>query len=179
MVVQPEHLHGKVHAILAVGALMALVVTTSFTNKTLTGSIQSIPDRVFDIAIEHRSPSSLKIEMSKLSKQALINFTNESDHTIYMNLPEEWKRREVKDVPLSHVLSEKPIFEFVRWSIPGGATVSFFAPEGPDNLLIHNPSKVPLSIRYIAVNMRDERTLQDSILVKDHSVLLWEEISWN
>ncbi|MDD5469587.1 MAG: hypothetical protein PHO92_02185 [Candidatus Peribacteraceae bacterium] len=159
------------HGFLAVGALCALAVV-SVRSLPPTASLQQLTGTV-DIAFEHQQPLAAHVKMSTLQGQSLIEISHEGEEEVLVSVPSAWRRSEVKNAPLSSVLSEAPALGFTRWVFPPKAAVVFYAKEAPESLLIHNPTRVPLKVRAIRVRMETEEVEQEIVLIKDESVRLW------
>ncbi len=163
------------HGFLALSAV-ALVGVVAFQSGALVqGSVMQTEDPLTaDIAFEHQAPLAAHIKMSILKGEALIEVSHEGAETVFVSVPEHWRRSEVRDVPLHEVTSEPPMLGFTRWTLPAGATVTFYSLDAPTNVLVHNPGGMSLKVRGILVNLNKETTSQDIVLVQDEPTVLWE-----
>jgi hypothetical protein len=163
------------HGFLALGAVAVVGTFALRPWAPFEGSI--LPDApsagVADIAFEHASPLAAHIRMSALKGESLIEVSHEGKETILVSVPEDWRRTEVRNVPLQSVTEEPPMLGYRRWTLPEGASVTYYSKDSPVNLLIHNPGRVPLKVRGIRVDLDTETTLQEIVLVHDEPTLLW------
>lgn len=161
----------RTHVALASAALLLLLFSADWAaTKALMPAEFGQPA---DIAVEHSLPAKVRLEISTLEGEALVNIRHDAQETVYINVPESWKRQSVRNASLDSVQSEEPIFGIVRWSIPENAEVLFATHEAPQTITMHNPSKVPLSVRLIKVNLDTDETEQNVILIKDEPTPLW------
>lgn len=120
------------------------------------------------IGVEHVHPLTLSLALHTSGGEwGIIDIGTVSDETVFVSLPDTWRRREVRNVPLHEVQADPPSFGFVRFTFPPTAIVSFIVPDLPDHLLLHNPSEVPIQLNLTKVN-----TLTQTM---DHKVILMQE----
>jgi len=158
------------HGTLAVTALAFLLFVTASQSEYLNADISSL-DTV-DIAVEHKDPLSLRVQMSERAGQALIVIEQEGTENISVSVPAAWKRGEVRNASLDAISAEAPMLGFVRWQLPGSSSVTFSILDAPSRLLLHNPTKVPLKVSFMRVNLETDEVEQNVILVKDEAVIL-------
>lgn len=111
--------------------------------------------------------------MSTLKGQALVEISHEGNEEVLVSVPSSWRRSEVRNALLASVSSEAPALGFTRWHFPPETSVTFYAQHAPESLLIHNPTKIPLKVRAIHVDMETENVKQEIVLIKDESVRIW------
>ncbi len=128
---------------------------------------QSLPGPATDIAIEHTVPVTLNIVRFASSGSNVFDISHNGSGTIALHLPSVWMRQEVRGAPLASVTGEPQELQFVKWTIPGGATVRFEAPN-PGRITLHNPSGVPVTVRTTTVSHPSgERTDDATIVTSD------------
>jgi len=163
----------RMHFLLALSAFVVLG-TISLRTINLSASVSEDPTvQVVDMAVEHTQNLGVNIAMSTLDGQSIMEIGHDGDETIFVSLPEHWIRGEVRHANIGSIISETPMLGFTRWHIPAGSSVTFQALEAPDSILVHNPSKVPLKVKYVVVNLETEDVLQGVRLIMDDSVQLW------
>jgi CO dehydrogenase/acetyl-CoA synthase delta subunit len=163
-------MHHHTFALIVVAAVSASIGTSAVLRAHITTPPETI---TVEIGIEHTAPVSLSLAMSTLKGKALLDLTQESGETIFISLPENWERREVRNVSLHEVAADLSTFGFKRWRLPAGAAVSFTLPIAPDSLILHNPSQVPLKVSITRVDLETSQVTSDVILVQDSPVELW------
>jgi hypothetical protein len=99
--------------------------------------------------------------------------SHDAAETIYVSVPSDWSRREVKGASLADVIADQPTFGFTRWHLPPGTTISFALRRPPASILFHNPSGVPVQVRLTRVDIEEKTIDRMNILVKDAPVNLW------
>ena len=149
----------KIPALSALGALVLLGIIS--WRETLQQSPAVL------IAIEHHQPLAVTLSISARGGIRLIDLSHDGTEHMFVSVPETWERSEVRGVPLSAVTSESPAMGFVRWTLPPKATVRFRARADFRKTTIHNPSKVPLTLRWTAVDLATNRAVHDVTLIKD------------
>jgi hypothetical protein len=119
-----------------------------------------------DIAVEHQSPAALTVTRTA-DGTGLTDIRNDAPETLYVSIPEEWLRDEVRGVALSTVTATDASLGFKRWVIPTGATVSFRT-SAPWNVLnIRNISEQTMRIAIVTVNLEQQTTETESYLIDD------------
>ena len=125
------------------------------------------------IAAEHKGSASLGLDVSTLQGTAIIDCVNEGEGTIYLSLPESWKRREVRNARLEDVTLVETGLGFTRWTLPVGATLSMTVPEAPRHVTLHHPSPGLLKVRLSRIDLEDDAVTRDTILVQGKEVEIW------
>jgi len=159
------------HGTLAVAALALLLIVTASQSGRFSASTSSQTDTV-DIAVEHREILSLHVQMSERDGQALVMIGQEGTETIAVSVPATWQRGEVRNASLDTITAEPPMLGFVRWQLPGNASVTFRVLHAPSQLLLHNPTNVPLKVSFVRVDLETDTVQQDVILVQEEAVVL-------
>jgi|GEM_PF-2573716 len=121
------------------------------------------------IAVEHTTPATLRIARLASSGANIFEFTLIGSGSIAVHLPSSWKRQEVRGVPIARMTSEPQDMDYVRWTLPAGATARFETPH-PGRITLHNPSEIPLTVRTTTV--RDGMLDDDAFIVTDESYVL-------
>ncbi len=125
-----------------------------------------------DITVEHRGSFGLDLRIGRGTPLSFLEIGNDGALPIQVAIPESWKRREVRNVPLAEVKADEPALGYVRWHLPAGAHVSFRTSVPWSSLVIRNPSKIPFKIQLSEVDMQTEKVERDVILIKDKPVVL-------
>ena len=123
-----------------------------------------LPGPETNIAVEHDSPLSLHIVRLASSGANIFDLSHGGSGSIAVHLPASWERQEVRGVPIASVTSEPQDWDFIRWTIPGGATVRFHTPN-PGAITLHNPSGIPLTVRTTTVNAVTRAREEDATIV--------------
>lgn len=123
-----------------------------------------------DIGIEHTKSMTLSIQITKNDALRLIEISNDVLEPIALSTPEDWKRGEVRNVPLKSVIGAEPSFGYTRWTMPAKATVSYKTKHPFEHLNIHNPSGVPVKIRLTIVDLQKNTGDHQVYLVKEGAV---------
>lgn len=164
-----------VHISFAFAALLGVVIISS--GQTLRGTQADIVGTtngpVVEIGVEHNNPASLSLELSTLGTKGIADISHDGTETIFVSVPSDWKKREVRNAPLQSVSSDPPSLGFTRWTLPPNAAISFAIETAPRSILLHNPSSTPLKVSLAKVNLDTNEVLKDIILVQKASVHLW------
>lgn len=138
----------------------------------MTQKTANIPFIIADIAVEHAQPLTIRLRVTRNRLLRLIELGHDAHSTIAISLPEEWQRGEVRGVPLSAVTSEPPSLGFRRWQIPAGAVVLFHSRSGFTNVRIHNPSGIPLKIRFTETDIEKNSSDHEVYLMKQDDLVI-------
>lgn len=159
-------LHGK--------TLFASLILLLFGASVIwqTGRQQETTVLPVTVTVEHRGSFGLDLRVGKGSPLSFIEIGNDGELPIQVAIPEDWKRREVRNVPLADVKADEPALGYVRWHFPAGAHVSFRTSVPWSSLVVRNPSKIPFKIQLAEVDMQTETVERDVILIKDKPVVL-------
>jgi hypothetical protein len=161
-----SELHGKT----AVIALLAIAVWGGIT--LLSQQKEQVKEAVINIGVEHEQPATLILRRSVEGSVHIAEIGNESNEVMFVSVPSEWKRDEVRNVPLSQVTSDEPNFGYSRWHLPPNAIITFDVPYEWHHLVLHNPSKALLKARVTTVDLARERTDTNVYLVTDKKLEL-------
>jgi hypothetical protein len=149
---------------------MALFVFV-FAQSSVSGSDTAQTEVHF--GIEHMLPLTLTIATDEGMHGSVIEMGHNSQETIYLSVPDSWKRHEVKNIPLKDVAKEPPSFGYIRWTFPPGALVSFTTKTYPDSLVLHNPSEIPLKVDIIRTNLQTETVTKDIKIIQNSPAEIW------
>lgn len=119
-----------------------------------------------DIAIEHTAPVTLRISRLRGSGANVFDVGFSGSGTIALHLPASWIRQEVRGAPIASVTHEPQAWDFVRWTLPAGATVRFDTPD-PGRVTLHNPSGIPVTVRTTTVSAATNAKDDDATIVTD------------
>ncbi len=124
-----------------------------------------------DIAVEHATPA--VVEFSRLWAEggSMLDVAVDGSDSIVLHAPATWLRQEVRGASLAEIVSLPEENGFMRWTIPGGATVRFALP-ATGKIHIHNPSGTPLTIHSTIVDPAKERRDEDAVIITTDSYTL-------
>lgn len=126
------------------------------------------------IGVEHANPLTMSIALhTSGGTWGIVDIGTVTHETVFISLPDHWRRREVRNVPLHDVQSDPPSFGFVRYTFPPEAIVSFIIPDLPESLLLHNPSKVPIQLNLTTVNTATQVVNHNVILLQESPKEIW------
>lgn len=163
----------SVHGILALSAVLAVIALARGADHP-SASIQSTEQtKQAEIAIEHSMRMALSFSVSAIRGHGIIDISHDAAREIYVSLPSGWTRREVKGTSLATAASDPPMLGYKRWRIPADSTVSFALPVMPPAILAHNPSGIPLEVCVTRVDLDNNRTERNIVLMQEKSVTLW------
>jgi hypothetical protein len=126
-----------------------------------------------DIGVEHGASARLMLTMSMGTEPGFLEVSQEGEEALRFSVPQEWQRREVRNASIKDVTADSPAFGFVRWKLPPGAVLSLTVPRMPAGLVVHNPSRTPLSIRLKRVNVETGDVQTDVFLLTQESLRLF------
>ncbi|MFH0770183.1 MAG: hypothetical protein V1926_02280 [Candidatus Peregrinibacteria bacterium] len=151
----------------------SLLVILAARGARQQASLLSDAGTTAEIAVEHRSTATLRIDSTSLKGVGMLDMANESTESIAVSLPTVWIRREVRGAPLSSFTSEPSALSFTRWTFPPKAEATFALPVMPDHLVLLNPTAIPLQITLTQVNMYTGESDHSVILVQGEPAKLW------
>jgi len=157
--------------------LVILVVLVTVTARSLiTANVTSTSEPIIaEIGVEHTLPLELSLEMSELYGVGILDLTqNSTEEVVFVSVPSDWERREVRNASLKEITSDSSSFGFTRWRFPPGASISFGVPAAPTMLLLHNPSSISLKVNTLRVDLETEQVERNVLLIKDSPIPLWE-----
>lgn len=122
------------------------------------------------IAFEHGSPVTFFLTLSMRGSVRIMDVDHTSKKTVFVSVPQDWRRTEVRGVPLSSVTAQPPGLGFVRYTLPPHAGISFRAEGSWEHIMIENPRHVPMTLKLTTVDGDKNVSAQDVILLKDEVV---------
>ena len=123
--------------------------------------------RPTDIGVEHTGAAAFTFTHTVNDPPLLIDVKNEGKETAYVSLPAIWERKEVRGAKLSQIEADEPAFDYRRWHIPAGATLSFRSKETWNGILVHNASEGPLQLSVVAVDLLHNTSAREAYLLSD------------
>ncbi|MEK7218531.1 MAG: hypothetical protein AAB728_03650 [Patescibacteria group bacterium] len=130
-------------------------------------------DGVADIGVEHGAPVTLALAVSAGTEPGFLEASQKGEGAVRLSVPQEWGRREVRAAALADVTADSPSFGFVRWRLPERAVLSLTIPRSPAGIILHNPSKKPLSIRLKRVDLATGDVQTDVFLLTEDTLRLY------
>lgn len=163
--------HLTVHAVIALAVFLG--VTTLSNGPFKATILEWQTEGRVSIAVEHEQSAAIAFDVSSLKGSAIIDCTNEGDTSIFISLPESWRRREVRRARLEDSAPAETGLGFVRWTLPPGATLSMGIAELPKHLTMHHPSTALLKVRLSRVDLEQNTVDRDTILVQGNQAEIW------
>lgn len=157
-------LHLRVVA-LSILPLIALIVAEQWMQNNAAEHLPTI-------AIEHEKAATVVLRLSMRGRVRLLDIASHTTEPLLVSVPQDWRRGEVRGVPLGAVTTEAPSFGFTRWTLPPRARVTFHTDGSWRSMTIENPSRVPLELRFTHVDLETERAVHDVVLVTDEKVTM-------
>lgn len=117
-----------------------------------------------NIAVEHAAPVTLHVTRMASSGTNVLEIGFAGTGSIALHVPASWTRQEVRGAPLDSVTQQPQDWNFVRWTLPAGATVRYDAPN-PGRITLHNPSAIPITVSVTTVNVRTGMREDDARIV--------------
>lgn len=114
------------------------------------------------VAVEHVAPATMRVARLASSGTNVYDVTITGSGLLAVHLPRSWTRVELRGATLDRMPGEPQEWDYVRWTMPSGATARFEAPD-PGRVLLHNPSGIPLTVT--TVNLRDGARDEDARIV--------------
>lgn len=153
----------SLHLRIAGLTLMLLILwgVTVLQTGPNNGSVSAV-----EIAVEHQSPAAITLTRTS-DGTGIADIRNDSRETLYVSIPEEWLRDEVRGVPLSTVTSTEASLGFMRWVIPIGATVSFRTTDTWNALSVRNISNETMRLAVTTIDLQTQTTETESYLIDD------------
>lgn len=121
------------------------------------------------VAVEHSAPATMRVARLASSGTNVYEITFTGSGVMAVHLPSSWKRTEVRGAPIATMVGEPQQWEYVRWTMPSGATARFQTPN-PGHITLHNPSNIPLTVSTTVV--RDGTRYDDAKIVTNEPYLL-------
>jgi hypothetical protein len=124
------------------------------------------PIEQIEIAVEHSSPTAVTLTRTD-DGIGITDIRNDGQETVFISIPEEWIRDEVRGATLSAVTATDASLGFKRWSLPPGATVSFRVDITWNGLRIRNISEETMRLAVTTIDLTTKTTETDSYLIDD------------
>jgi hypothetical protein len=162
------------NAVAAITALLGIAIIGLFITLTQArnGNHQDSNDTIH-IGIEHVAPLELSLTVSRTVDAALITVGQRNGEEIYVSVPEEWIRHEVRGTELESMTSDPPAFGFTRWRLQPKTFVTFATVTPFTHLVLHNPSTIPIKIEKTLIDLETETVTRDITLIQESPVELW------
>lgn len=150
-----------------IGASIPFLLVVLFV-ATKQPHVASILQTV-DIGVEHRESMTLEVTVTSNDLLRMVTLKNDALEPIALSVPTDWKRGEVRNVPLKSITADEPSFGYVRWHLPANASVSYTTKQPFQHLSVHNPSGIPLKIRATLVDLLKNTGEHQVYLVQEGS----------
>lgn len=160
------------HLIVALSAFALVGTLLLGTMKRLSMQAESAARPPVDVAVEHGASLTFTVTASAGQGRGIVELGRDGTETVHVSVPETWQRREVRGAPLEAAIGEPPAMGFRRWTIPPGATLSFWMDDAP-RIRIQNPSGKALLVESKRVDVRTGKVEKEMTLVKDGPLDLW------
>lgn len=155
----------SVHVRAAALALLPLLIWGTYHAVSVERAALLEPP--VEIGVEHDGSGGIAIAHGMGGNAHMTDIANESAAVMYVSLPADWQRDEIRGAPLASLTVEAPIFGFRRWSIPPGATVSYRTPADWRALTVHNPAGTLLRVKVTTVYLDRNEADTDVYLLND------------
>lgn len=159
-----------IHGLLLTLALMSLGVIA--LAAAWGGRLGQENRKPVTIALEHRLPVTLTVGFSMQREVRLVDIMHDSAETLFLSVPRDWHRTEVRGAALASVSAEPAALGFVRWHLPARAGISFRTGGTWRQLSVENPGGVPLTLKVTVVDLESNTASHDVLLVKDETVVV-------
>ncbi len=126
------------------------------------------------IGIDHQHVATLTVTATRSNGKLLFAADNTGTSGLGLLVPADWKRSEVRNVPIDSMTMEPPVLGMRRVSIASGAGVSFTG-AFPATLKLHAAGAAALKVTMIAVDLDNGTSSRDVRLVQQSTVVLWGE----
>lgn len=151
--------------------LCAVVVFGVLAARTMGSSAPSVTPEPTVTAVEHTGPSTVHLLRSYGLGRNIMEYTVQSGTGVYLNIPEQWQRREVRGGALSDVRLVNTVSGYARWSLPTGVTASFWLTDDTKIVLQH-PSPYPLLVKYTRVDLDSGKSETKTVILTEKPVEL-------
>lgn len=161
----------SLHARFAGLTLLVLLlwgITSMQMNKKAADLLPTV-----ELTVEHEKAAGISLTRTK-DLNGPVDLRNDADQTLFVSVPKEWVRDEVRGAPITSIKGEEASLGFRRWSIPPHATVTFLQTGTWNKILIRNVSKEPLRLRVITVDISRGSSAIESILINDEALLRFQ-----
>lgn len=149
-------------------SLISVIAITGFSVGSYIRMTTAAPQlQAVEIGVEHTAPLALSIETSTREERSIVDIGNGGTEKIFLSVPSDWERREVRRTTLDEVHADGAGFDYRRWHLPTGATVSYRAPYIIGAITVHNPSEIPIKVTLTRVDLDKDLVERDIILIKE------------
>ncbi len=145
---------------------LTLILLVLWGATVLRTAPENRPASQVEMAIEHQSPAALTLTRTT-DGTGMTDIRNDGSEVLYVSIPEEWLRDEVRGAALSAVVSTDASLGFTRWTIPAGATVSFRVPLSWNALKIRNISDEAMRLAITTIDLHAQTTETESYLIDE------------
>ncbi len=163
--------------VLIAGSAIAVLILLGFVDRVTFSTLLSsaASDTATTIGLEFNEPLQLSVLIARKSQTGYASIKNDSTRLIRVSVPLDWKRTEVSGAALSDILSDEPVFGFVRWTMPAGSEIRFLTSEVPSSLLFQSTSTSTAAITIKTIDLGDYSVIDNTVLLKDKVLArLWE-----
>ncbi len=172
---EKKSLHLGMHLTIATSAILVLMllgIVDRVTFATL-GSKAAEPTPM-TIGIEHEGPVTLSVLVARKQLAGYTSIINQSNETVHISVPSDWKRSEVTGVPLADVVQDIPVFGFTRWKLPAHAGIKMLMDESPASLFFDSSSLATAAINLQTIDLTNLRANSKVVLLKNQALVqLW------
>ncbi len=128
------------------------------------------------IGVEHEGAITLSVVVARKANAGYTSITNQSNETIHVSVPSQWKRSEVTGVPLSQVTQDIPVFGFARWTLPAHAGIKMLMDDAPTTLFFDSTSATTAAIDLQTIDLTTLSASSKVVLLqKQVLVQLWDK----
>jgi len=153
------------HSAIAAITILPLVGWAAYAAASHTLEQRTLKN--VEIGVEHALPATLSLTASRGKGQQLMDITNDNNEILFVSVPEEWRRTEVRNVPLATITADDASLGFRRWHLPPKAGLGFTSAHAWKSITFHNPSGIALKLRVTTVDLERDTAEHDVYLVKD------------
>ncbi len=156
-------LHGKT---LALSLLLLFAIAMTVRWATFSRENATMPPL---IVVEHEVPLTVTLRLSMRDASRVVDVAHDGAQTIFLSVPEDWKRTEVRGVPLTAVTASETAMGFTRWALPAKAQISLRTTGYWRQVTMRNPSRIPLQLSLTTVDLDTNRAIHDVFLIASAS----------
>jgi len=161
------------HIIVSLGALALILGIATQVIEQSPRMRASLLQGTVDIGVEHSAPLSMRFEYTAREGSAIVRIAHDSNETISVSVPSDWKRGEVSGAPIADIRKDPPMFGFVRWHFPPRTSITFSLQQAPEHIVMHNPSLATLKLTTANVDLLDGTVQRDIFLIQDSTIRIW------
>ncbi len=157
----------------AIAVLILLGMVDRVTFSTLLS--RAANDTPTTIGLEFVEPLRLSVLVARKSSTGYASIRNDSTRLIRVSVPLDWQRTEVSGATLSEIVSDEPVFGFVRFSLPAGSEIRFLTPNVPGALFFDTTSKSTAAISIRTIDLIEQSVSDQAVLLQKNVLAkLWE-----